>query len=384
MHIVHVMTRMLRAGSEENILLTAAGQLAEGDEVTLVYGDHSSTALADRLVPSARCVQISSMVHPISPANDWKAYREMSKVFRDLGPEVVHTHQSKAGILGRYAAAAADVPCVVHGVHLLPFIGVGGLKRRIYLGAERAAARTTHGYIHVSQGMLDGCRDNAVGPAVPHIIVHSGFDLQRFRDAQPPDDWRQLLGVDDTAEKPLTFTMLAALEPRKRHLELMDVLPSVVARHPDVRFLFAGEGALHDEITQKAGNLGIEDNVCLTGYREDPERIIALSDVCLLASGQEGLPRSVLQYLVAGKPTVMFDLQGLDEIMADGVNGRIIPSDDWLAYADAMVQLADDPALRERLAVAAGESDLSDWDWRSMGTKSTNFYRSLPGTRLAH
>ena len=377
MHIVHVMTRMLRAGSEENILLTAKGQVAEGDTVTLVYGGHSSPDLAEKLVPEAKRVEVTPLVRPISPVNDFSAYRKMTDVFRDIRPDVVHTHQSKAGIVGRYAAAAANVPCIVHGVHILPFIGVGAAKRAIYLQAERRAARVTHGFIHVSRGMMDGCLDNDVGVDLPHEVVRSGFDLERFSKAEAPDDWRDILGVGEGAEKPLVLTMLAALEPRKRHMPMMDQLVPMLTQHPEARVLFAGEGDLRDEIEAKARSLGIEKNIRILGYRSDPERIIAMSDICLLASGQEGLPRSVLQYLTAGKPVVLFHLHGIEEIMKDGRNGRIIGSEDWAGYGAALCDLANDPGLRDLLAAGAAQTDLSDWDWRKMGRRTTGFYEQL-------
>lgn len=380
MHVVHVLTRMLRAGSEENVLLTAAGQMAEGDKVTLVYGADSRTDLADRLAPGAGRIRVQSMVHPIRSVADIAAVREMAGVFREIAPDVVHTHQSKAGIVGRYAARSAKVPCIVHGVHILPFIGVSRGKRAVYITAEKAAARITHGFVHVSEGMRQGYLSNGIGMSVPHEVIRSGFDLEKMRCAELPDDWRALLGVAAGDPKPMTFVMLAALEPRKRHLPLLEILPDVVRTQPDVRFLFAGEGALKNEIAEKARALGIADNVRLSDYRNDPERIIALADACLLASGQEGLPRSVLQYLTAGKPTVLFRLHGIEEVADDSRNALVVPPNDWGKYRDALIGLATNPALRARLSEGARATDLTPWDWRTMGTRTTEFYRRVIDT----
>lgn len=377
MRIVHVMTRLLRAGSEENVLLTCKGQLQEGHEVILIHGSQSSSDLATKLVPELQLVEVPNLVRPVRPLQDFKAYRELKAELRRIGPDVVHTHQSKAGIVGRFAARAARVPCIIHGVHILPFVGTGKASGLIYLLAERFAARTTHGFVHVSQGMKSGCLDNGIGRDVAHEIIPSGFDLDKFSTALLPEDWPELLGTKAGAKKPLVVLMMAALEPRKRHLELLDVLPPLIAAHPDTRIVFAGEGPLADEVRAKADALGIGHAVKLVGYRSDPERLIALSDVSILSSGQEGLPRCILQSIVGGKPTVAFDLPGLDAVVNDGENGIIVPMDDWQSFGQTLVTLAGYADTRKSMAAAASATDLSNWDWRRMGARTDGFYEQV-------
>ncbi|WP_424943973.1 glycosyltransferase [Aliiroseovarius crassostreae] len=377
MHIVHILTRMLRAGSEENILLTSAGQIAAGDEVTLIYGADSTPALAQKLAPKARLIEIPPMVRPIHPLKDIAAYRQIRSTLQNLRPDVVHTHQSKAGILGRFAAQSAAVRCIVHGVHILPYIGTSGLKRKLYLAAERAADRITDGYIHVSNGMFNGCRDHGIGQQVPHKVVHSGFDLARFRDAPPADDAAEILGAHCSDPPPMVLLMMAALEGRKRHLELMTALAPLIRQQPRIRLLFAGEGPLAAPIRHRAEQLGIAGSVRLLGYRPDVERIIALSDICLLSSGQEGLPRSVLQYLVSAKPVVLFDLPGLGEVITPNRNALVIQPDDWAGFGKAVQELVGNPQRRQNLSDQAARTDLSNWDWTVMGRQTTAFYRSL-------
>lgn len=379
MHVAHVMTRLLRAGSEENILLTAAGQIQAGSQVTLMYGRDSNLELARRLAPEATCIEIPDMVRPIRPMQDLRAFGQARRVLETIRPDVVHTHQSKAGIIGRLAARAAGVNCIVHGVHILPFLGVGRASATLYLGAERVADKVTHGYIHVSQGMRDACAEYGIGRRVPHMVIPSGFDLDRFKKAEPPDDREALLGPVKGEGRPLVLTMLAALEPRKRHLKMIEALGSLLAENPRIRLVLAGEGPLEGDIKALATELGIAEQIRLTGYREDPERIIAMSDICLLASGQEGLPRSVLQYVAASKPVVMFALPGLDVVAEHRRNGLILPPDDWDGFRGAVETLASDTRLREDLARASGETDLSAWDWSVMGRDTNAFYQRVLG-----
>lgn len=377
MRIVHVLTRLLRAGSEENTLLTCAGQLAEGHEVYLVHGHDSAPEAAGRALPDLRLVPVPALTRELHPLKDMSAFLHLRRVLKQLSPQVVHTHQSKAGIVGRFAAAAAGVPLVVHGVHILPFVGETGARKAIYLLSERAAARVTNGFIHVSEGMRDACLEHRVGTERPHHVVRSGFDLGRFATAQPPQNWRDLVGTDQGADRPLVIAMLSALEPRKNHLALLDHLGPVIERFPQARFLFAGEGHLRDEIAAKIRELGLQAQVRLLGYREDPERIIALSNICIHCSEREGLPRSVLQYIAAGRPVVLFDLPGLEEVLRDGQNAVIVPPGDWGGFTQALLHVLGDPAARAALAEGARRTDLRRWDGSAMGRETLSIYSEM-------
>ena len=125
-------------------------------------------------------LELPSLVHPIAPLSDVKALRDLVRTFRRLTPDVVHTHTSKAGILGRLAARAASVPVVVHGVHIVPFVNVGRLETFVYLTAERAAQGVTHAFIDVSPGMRDLCVRAGVGAPERHHVIQSGFDAVSF------------------------------------------------------------------------------------------------------------------------------------------------------------------------------------------------------------
>jgi glycosyltransferase involved in cell wall biosynthesis len=377
MRIVHILTRLLRAGSEENTLLTCAGQLRAGHEVVLMYGHENAPDFAEALAPGAEQVPIADLTREVHPVRDAAAFRDIRRRLEALSPDIVHTHQSKAGIVGRFAASAAGVPTIVHGVHIVPFVGETGLKRALYLRAELAAARVTSGFIHVSGGVRKTWLQHGIGARSPHYVVRSGFDLRRFSEAAPPEDWRTLLRLEPGAPKPTVIAMLAALEPRKRHLELLDQLPALIAGRPDIRVVFAGEGHLRDEIAARIAALDLERQVVLLGFREDPERIIALSDICVHCADKEGLPRSVLQYLTARRPVLMFHLPGIEDVVSTGTNGLVVAQGDWPKFMDALAALVRDPGARAGLARGAGATDLRPWDASAMSSRTLEAYDDL-------
>jgi glycosyltransferase involved in cell wall biosynthesis len=377
MRIVHVITRLYRAGAEENTLASCRAQAANGHEVHLVHGRDFDPAHEGEIGRHVQLHCVSSLVHPLDPRHDLRATIDLTRLFRELAPDIVHTHQSKAGILGRIAARWAQVPHLVHGVHILPFVNTDPLRRAVYLAAEKLAARGTDAFIDVSAGMRDLCVAHRIGRPDTHHVVHSGFRLAQFREARPVPDWRRLLRLAPHMPKPPILLMMAAFEPRKRHAEFIEVLPRITARFPDLRLILVGDGPCRAAVDAKIAALGLDGHVIRTGYRRDPERLVALADLCLLTSSREGLPRVILQYLAAGKPCVTSDLPGLDEVIEDGRNAIIAPPGDMAATADCIADLLGDPARRAALAAAAAETDLSSWDVDLMCDRIEAIYAKL-------
>ena len=380
LHIVHVLTRLLRAGSEENVISTCLGQVDHGHRLTLVHGRDHDPTYRERLSGRVRLERIDDLVHPIDPAADLRATRAMTRLFRNIRPDLVHTHQSKAGMIGRVAARLARVPHVVHGVHIAPFLNVGWAERTAYLAAERAMARFTHAFISVSAGMRDAYIDAGIGSAADHHVVYSGMPLETFVGARPPDDWRTLVGVEAGAPKPPILVMLAALEPRKRHRELVEVFGRIVERFPDVRLLCAGEGPARSDVEAAIAKAGLGRNVRLLGYYSEPGRLIALADLCLLTSTREGLPRVVVQYIAGGKPVVVTRVAGIEEVVEHGVSGLITDPDDLSDTARAVLDVLSDEALKSRLAAGAAAADVSAWRPEALVAGTERVYADLIAT----
>jgi glycosyltransferase involved in cell wall biosynthesis len=377
LRITHVITRLINGGADENTVISCNQAVRSGHYVVLVHGAQTRPEILATVDERVKIVELPSLVRPIAPLGDLRALGDLVRTFRRLRPDVVHTHTSKAGILGRLAARAASVPVVVHGVHIVPFVNVGQLETFAYLRAERAVQGMTHAFIDVSPGLRDLCVKAGVGAPDRHHVVESGFDLSRFRDAIQPEDWRHLLRLEPDDPRPPVVLMLAVFEGRKRHLELLERLPRIVARFPRVRFVFAGDGTLKDAIDARIKTLGIERNVILTGFHQHPEQLIALADICLLASAREGLPRVLMQYLAGGKPVIATDLPCIDEVLRHDVNGLVARSDDLDGLADAVVALLDEPARRARLARGAATTELSEWDVARMGERLEAVYADV-------
>lgn len=376
--IVHVLTRFLKTGgSEQNTIINCREQAAEGHRVIIVHGSEFHEETCRAASEFAELICIDALVHPVDPIRDARALVEMTTLFRRLRPDVVHTHQSKAGVVGRMAAKLADAPAIIHSVHILPFVNVGWKAAAAYKAVEWFCSLFTDAFISVSPSVRDAYIDAGIGRPKQHFVALSAMNVERFKAARPPEDWRELLRLEPGRPKPPTVVMVAAFEARKRQLELIRALPEAFSGLPAWRMLFVGDGELRREAEALAGELGLARNVCFSGYRTDPERLIALADVCMLTSVREGLPRVLIQYAAAGKPCVVSDLPGLKDVVLPDVSAVITPSDNPAAAARAAARLLSNPDDCARMAAGARSVPVDAWSPESMMQQIRRAYESV-------
>jgi glycosyltransferase involved in cell wall biosynthesis len=208
--------------------------------------------------------------------------------------------------------------------------------------------------------------------------------LDHFAGCQSPSDWRERIGGWPSEQRPRIVLMLAAFEPRKRHRSLLEAFAPLLRERTDICLLLAGDGPLRRQCQDVARSLGIAERVRMPGHDHAPEELVQLADVCVFASEREGLPRAVVQYIAGGKPVVLTELPGIDEIIADGVNGVIVRADDLKACASEVLRLLDDGARLEGLSAAARSTDVSTWDQALMGERLDAVYaRALASGEIA-
>lgn len=374
MKVLHVLTCLKQAGTEENTIATCLYQARRGWDVTLVHGREYDTECVDKLENMVAVERLGSLVRPISPGQDLQAIRDLRALYRERKPDIIHTHQSKAGILGRLAVTARQEAAVVHTVHIAPFVNVNGPARLFYVGAERICAQVSDAIISVSCGMRDAYLEYRIGSPDLHDVVYSGMDLEKFTGAAAVDDWRERIGGWPGRTRPAFVLMIAALEKRKRQQAFLEAAAPHLAQREDVCILFAGEGPERAACEARAKELGIKDNVRFLGFDPNPHELIALADLCVLVSEREGLARAVVQYLAGGRPVVVTALPGIEALVVSGVNGIIVPADDMARAAQEVFSLLAQPERLASLAAGAKATDVSAWRLDGMGPAIENVY----------
>lgn len=381
MHICHVITRLIIGGAQENTVLSCKGLVARGHEVTLAAGPETGpegSLWADAADTGARVVKLDHMRRAVRPWTDLRAARELCHLLRALKPDVVHTHSSKAGILGRWAAARAGVPVVVHTIHGMSFNRTQPAPVRwLYGGLERWAARRTTMFVSVADAMTRQAVAAGLAPADRFVTIRSGIDVSRF---EPSEDTRRRTRAGwGVADEAVVIGTVARLFENKGYDEIMAAMPRIVAAAPQARFVWIGDGANRQTYERRLESMGLRGRVTLAGL-VSPARVAELIhgfDVLLHASRWEGLPRAVVQGLLAGVPAVSFDIDGAAEVVAPGETGLLAPLGDVNALANAVIELAGDPARRRRLGLAGRARCLHEFDGRTMVDRLDALYTRL-------
>ena len=319
-------------------------------------------------------IKINNLIREIDFIKDLKAMYKIFKFLKFINPDIVHTHESKAGAIGRLAAFFSKTKIIIHTVHILPFLNVNFLKKVFYIFIERSLSKITNKYICVSQGMLKESLKYNVGFKKQYQIVHSGFNIKKFKNAIKN---LKILKKNNINRKAKIILMLGAFEERKRHVQLIKVFLRLTKIHNNIVLLLVGSGKLFHKIKKNVNELRLSKKILFTGFKNDPENYIALSDICLMYSIREGLPRVVPQYISGGKPVITSDLPGINEIIKNNVNGYIVdmfkPNE---LYSKLNLLLLDSKILK-KLSLGAKKTNTSKWSIDQMPIKIDQIYCKL-------
>jgi glycosyltransferase involved in cell wall biosynthesis len=366
MRIVHIITRLIIGGAQENTLLSCEGQHDRGHEVTLITGPPIGPegSLMDRAKAYGyRVIVIDEMLRSILPLKDFRTYHRLMKRLEELKPDVVHTHSSKAGILGRWAADKVKTPVVVHTIHGLAFTASSSrIVNFMYRMLERQAAPLTTRIVCVADAMRDQSIAANIGSPAQYVTVYSGMETGPFLNPQVAREvMRRSLGLSD---EHVVVGTIARLFNLKGHDDLLDLAPQFCVRHPNLRFLWVGDGLLRAGFEDRIHRMGLSDRFILTGL-VPPTKIPELAgamDILVHPSRREGLARAIVQGQLAGAPAIAYDIDGNREGLIDRKTGFILRPFDKRALADAISSLVEDDAKRREMGAAGRAFALSRFD----------------------
>lgn len=360
---------MIIGGAQENTLYTCQGLLEHGHDVTLVTGPSpgpEGKLLSTHSPKGLKIVEIPDLVRQVSPWHDVRAYFKLKKFFAEEKFDVVHTHASKAGIIGRMAARNAGVPFVVHTVHGQAFFkDQNPLLNFVFRKAETVAARYCDKIYAVAQAMVEQCVKANVAPREKYMVVYSGMDIEAFSKATPDAALREKLDIPEGV--PVIGTV-ARLFPLKGHETLIDCAPLVLKEFPEARFMFIGDGILKEKLQRKIANMGLTKNFVFTGLIPPAQvaHYIPLMTLMAHLSLREGLPRAVVQALANAVPVVAYPLDGTPEVVINNETGLLVPHETPQAVAEAILVMLRNPAWAHEMGRAGQQRVQRDFDWHVM------------------
>ena len=376
--VLHPITRLIIGGAQENTILTAA--LLDPAEWDVAVLSGPQTGSEGSLIESARERGLALTIEPtlvreINPVKDLLAFMRLIRFMRRGNYTVVHTHSSKAGILGRWAARWAGVPVIVHTVH-----GWGHHERQhplvqaLYILLEKVTLPITDKLIVVSALNIEKGLADGIGTADDYVTIRSGIELDRFgHPTVSPAETRHTWGIPPTAQVVGTVTRLS---PQKAPLDFIRAAAKVLETHPDTWFVMVGDGPLRVEVEALAAELGVTSQLVLTGLRRDVPELMAAFDLFVLSSLWEGLPRVLPQAMATGLPIVATACDGSAEAVVEGENGYLVPPAKPEQLANRVRLLLSDPAQMARLG-EAGKARVVEFGDQRMVEQIADLYRVL-------
>jgi len=340
LRVAHVITRLNVGGAAGFVLDVCRRLPGDAFEPVVVSGhepEREGSLEAGFADAGVRVIRLRCLRRSPLPHMDVSAAREIVRVFRDLHPYVVHTHTTKAGLLGRWAAARLGVPAV-HHVHGWAFRGEPAPLRPMYLALERLGARWCRHLLAVAQADVERGLALRIGRREQYRIVHAGIDVAATAElSRTPDEelnalraTHRLVGFIGRLcrqKDPLTFVGAAARVER--------------ARPGTCRFVLVGDGPLADLVDRAVARLGLRRSLIRYPLRDDVPRVLGALDVLVHPSRHEGLPRMLLEAAAAGVPAVATAVDGCGELFAGPLAGVSVPPGDAEATASAILEVLD-------------------------------------------
>lgn len=350
--VLHLITKLELGGAQRNTLYTVENLDPGKWEKFLLAGEGGMLDEEARSGKTFETRFLPHLVREIQPLADARALWDLFRAFRRIRPDVLHTHSSKAGILGRLAGRLAGVPVIVHSVHGFSFSPHHPrLVSLLFQAAERLVAPLTTHFICVSRDNLERGRELGLWNDRRVSLIRSGIDLEKYSGRGV--DRREVLSELGLPEAARVVGSVGNFKAQKAPMDLLEVFARVAGRDPVAHLVVAGDGPLRPQAEAWVREQGLEHRVHLLGWRRDVPELLQAFDVFLLMSLWEGLPRSILQARAAGRAIVATAVDGTAEALEDGISGFLVAAGDREAAADRVLGLLSDAALRERMGCAA-------------------------------
>ena len=342
----------LATGGATNVVLDLAHHFHNrpGFELQLITGPippgrTDVTYLAyERGIPTE---VVPSLVNHINPVENLKAVMDLRRLMIEGQYDIVHTHSSVAGIVGRIAALTAGVPIIIHHVHGWGLHdGMPRWTQILYLTLERFCARFTDRIITVSEPDIQKGETQIIGREDKFSLIYNGIDLKKFRQAVDERRIRSELGLDPASK---LVGMVGRLDEQKNPVDFIKAAALVAERYEQVQFLLIGDGSLRPECERLIGELGLQDKFFLLGFRGDVPRILPVLTLTAMSSLWEGLPLAFLEAMSAGKPVVANNIDGAKDVIVNGETGFLVTPHQPEEMGERILTCLTDEALCERM-----------------------------------
>lgn len=380
--MVHIITKLELGGAQENTLFTLSHLDRKNFEPYLITGKEGLLVEEALQIDGVTTYLVPDLIREVRPLTDLKGFFSIFKLLKKIKSNslsseklIVHTHSSKAGIIGRWAARIVKADAIIHTYHGFGFNDYQPfLVKWFYIYLEKITASITSRFICVSQANQNKGIKLGLFKGDKSLLIRSGIDLERFSNPQKTrEQVRKELNIP--LDTPLV-TMVACFKPQKAPLDFVKVAALIKKELPLSQFLLVGDGILRKEIEELRGRLNLNNELHLPGWRRDIPEILNASDCLILTSLWEGLPRVFPQAMCLGLPIVATRVDGATDVIIDGENGFLLNPHDLQGMAEKTVYLLKNPAIAKNMG-ATGKERIREFDCWIMLRQQEELYNSL-------
>ncbi len=362
MIIVHIITRLILGGAQENTLITCKLLAQRGHDVTLITGPAigSEGELFNQTKGQKyKTIVVDNMIRAINPLKDLKSYIEIKRLLKQLKPDIVHTHSAKAGVLGRFAAYNLKPrPKIVHTIHGLAFHPYQSQwLNKFYIAIEKVTAKKTDFFISVADAMTAKALVAGIGKRSQFCTAYSAIEEESFLTPISEEKIKNFRQRHNISTDAVVLVTIARLFMLKGHDYIIESAKELSKRFENVIWLFVGDGNLSDRYRREVKQLGLADKFRFTGLMSPNEipLAIAASDILVHCSLREGLARALPQAMLCAKPAISFDIDGAKEVINENT-GRLVEPENVEQLINASAELIENKELRENLGKNGRES----------------------------
>jgi glycosyltransferase involved in cell wall biosynthesis len=322
-----------------------------------------------------KCVPLPPLVREINPLQDFRTFVSLWILIQREKPDIVHTHSSKAGFLGRWAAWFAGVPLIVHTPHGHVFFGhFNPIMSRIFLLVEKITALITDRMVALTEGEKNDYVELSSIKPERIDIIHSGVDIERYLETQVNiENKKRSIGLNP---KSLVVGTVGWLLPIKGPMHLLNAMIKIWQSLAEVQLVYVGKGDQEKVLKQHAMKMGVSDKVKYLGWRDDVHELMPLFDLFALPSMNEGMGRVLVEAMAAGKAVVASNVGGIPDLVHHGQNGFLVEPGDVIGLSVAIEKLLADENLRHEMG-KKGQAMADNFSESKMIKKIDALYASL-------
>ena len=374
--VLHVITRLCIGGAREVVLKIVDSLDKEKYDITLICGPEDA-ALGGEEISRIKIIVIPQLIRRINLIKDPIAFVKLYLFMKKGKFDIVHTHTSKAGILGRIAAKISKTPIIFHMPHGSIFhpIYFGKISIFILSKIENIAAFYTDKIIVGSDNEREDFLSNGIGDDDKYVRIPYYFIKDSVSDIRVDKQTkRKELNIPEGV---FLLANIARLVPEKGHIFCLEAFRKVINEVPNTMLIIVGEGRMRAAIERKIAELNLQKNVILTGYREDVPQILSIIDISLHTSLWEGTPLAIVEAMFLGKTIVATSVGGIPEIIKNGINGILVQSKNIDELAKWIIRLLNDRALLDKLGREAQQYVKMRFEPKTIFNEINNLYETL-------